>query len=468
MYKSYLLAAVLLLLGAVKAQADVIGLKTSKTAGTEMTLALNADVTATLTWSNGESESITFDGFPMTVTVKSDSLTITSTSGTITRLYVPNAGLVSLNTKGATSLTKLYCPDNELTSLTLSSNKALTDIDCQNNKLSTLTLTNCRSIQNLNIAGNKLTTAPYITAAPLTMLVCADNQIDTLRYMTSLSKLEVLICQNNALRTLNLRNAKQLRRLVASSNDLTTLTMAAMPALTDVWVENNNLTSIDLSAGSGKLAALSADHNNLTSILWDNSCKSTLTQFYGNDNTLFFNSFPTRSSKLTATYMPQNPYPLLTSANINETVYIASTLTKNGFGATQTRNYTLVDEAGYTLERGQGKDYYYNTSGWTFYTGHKNVVMTVTANLYPDVTLTTQPFDIIDPTGISTVKADANGLTISAAAGTLNVSTSTATTVHVYTLEGRSVVNATIGAGTHSWSLPAGVYIVNKHKVIVP
>lgn len=469
MHKTSLLAAALLLLTAGSASADVVGLKTNLAAGAEMTLALNADLSATLTWSNGDSETVTFDGTPKTYTVKSDSLTITSVSGNITRLYAPADGIVSINTTGATALTKLFLPGNALTALNLSKNTALTDLDVQGNTISDLNISSCRKIVNLNVAGNKLDAISYATVTPMKTLVVADNNIDTLRYQASMANLEALICQNNHLRTLNLKNTKSLRRLVASGNDITSVTAGVMNKLTDLWLDNNALTTLDISAGTGVLQAVAVDNNKLTDITWDDACAGTLAIFYGHNNGLFFNSFPSRTSKMTAVFAPQEPYYYTDKVNIEESkADLVTLLTTNGFGKKGTRTYVLTNAAGDTLKRGKDADYYNLTSGWTFYTAQKGLTIHVASSAYPGVQLALQPFDVVDPTGISAPVTTGEALTVSTAAGTLTVTATAATHVSVVGIDGRTAVSENISAGTHTWSLPAGLYIVGGHKVVVP
>ena len=458
------MTSVLLAAPAASVRADVIGLKTNKSAGEELTLSLNGGVTAQLVWSNGDTESVEFDGYPTKVGVAADSVTIT-TDETVTLLYAPSDGLVSLNTAGATGLKKLVCPDNALTTLDLTQNTALVVLDCQKNSLTSLAISSCRNLEEINCAQNELGSLPYSAATKITHLICAENNIDTLRYQTSLRNLNTIWCQNNALRTLNLKNSSKLKQICASSNDLYLLTLGSMPNLTDLWVENNALTGIDLSAGAPSLVAVSVNDNELSEIVWDADCSSKLTYFYGQNNSLFFNSFPASSSRLTGVFAPQGEFYLFDQIGVNETVDLSSYMATNGFGTTSRKSYVVTNGAGETLVR--GTDYLNSSNKWTFYSAQDDVTLAVTATAY-DMTINVKPFDVVDATGIRGVSAGSNGLKISGENGSLKVSAAAAARVRAYNAAGIRVLDETVGSGEHSWSLPAGVYVVNGTKVIIP
>lgn len=78
-----IMAAALMTASAADAQADVVGLKTNKTVGETIALTANAGVKAQLVWSNGDTEEIAFDGKPQSITVKADSLALTTTAGSL-------------------------------------------------------------------------------------------------------------------------------------------------------------------------------------------------------------------------------------------------------------------------------------------------------------------------------------------------------------------------------------------------
>lgn len=447
------------------ARADEIGLTTNKAVGEQIEFALNADLSATLTWGNGETETCTFDGTPKTFTLKDQSLTIT-TEGNITRFYAPSAGLTALNVSGAAKLEKLLIPENSLTTLSLTKNTALVDLDCQGNDLTELTTSNARSLQNINCANNDLTKMTYSTLANVQTLVCSGNELDTLKYQTSMSRMQSFWCDNNSFRTLNLSKSTALKTLVAADNAIYSLQMPTAAAeLTDIWLASNKLDTLDVSIAPS-LVALDVTDNNLYKITWDKTCKATLTHFLAGGNGLLFGSFPTPTDELTAVYMPQEPYNLGSRFVVNVRQDWSDLLFYNGFGVTSSSKYVLTNAAGEELVA--KTDYTASVGKFTFKTLQTGVVMTITSTKYPDVTLTTEPFDITDATAIHGVTTDAAGLSFTTSAGELHAAVAADTVVKVYDAAGRLVINEHVSAGNYSWTLAPGIYVAGGSKILVP
>lgn len=73
-----------------------------------------------------------------------------------------------------------------------------------------------------------------------------------------------------------------------------------------------------------------------------------------------------------------------------------------------------------------------------------------------------------DPTSVSTITAAFDGLRLSAGKGTLSIRTDKAQMVCIYNMAGQMVRSLSLGAGiTTSVSLPSGVYVIGKQKVMV-
>lgn len=463
-----IMAAALMTASAADAQADVVGLKTNKTVGETIALTANAGVKAQLVWSNGDTEEIAFDGKPQSITVKADSLALTTTTGSLTRFYINSAGLVNLNVSGATALQKLFCADNSLSTLNLTANTKLSELDCQGNALTALTLRSGTNLTYLNCADNKIADLTYSTPSSLQTLVVSNNTVDTLKYQTNMRSLQTLWAGGNALRVVNLGYSKQLKNIVAPDNKLVKVQLAATPLLTDVWLERNSLTELDLSAASPKLVALSVNDNPaLSTILWDKKCASTLRYFYGQNAQLFFNSFPTLSDNLTAVLVPQADYFLTDRIVVDKQQDWSDVLYRNAFGVNLSLQATVTDATGTTLERGASKDYYHVTGKWTFFKMFEGVSITATTARYPDLTFHIKPFDVTDATGIDSAPTT-GGLTFAATAGTLTATATKSASVRVYDTAGRCVISADVTAGTHAWPLAAGIYVVNGKKILVP
>lgn len=463
------MSALLLAISTGSARADVVTLTTNKAAGSEITMALNAGVSAKFEWGNGETSDFVSDGTPASVSVKAESLTIT-TEEALTLFYAPAAGITSLDVSEAPNLTKLFCQNNELTTLSLTKNIALTDLDCQGNRLTTLDLLKQKNLKYVNCAQNALTKLNYssITSSPLTTLVCSENELETLNNPQNLTHLETFWARGNKLSTLSLKNCKELRTLNVSSNQLETLTLGKMPKVTDIWAENNLLTSLDLTAGTPLLNALGIDHNQLKSVKMDGECAGTLTQFYGHDNELFFNSFPTRKEKLHAVFAPQRPFLFVEEAIQNEDIDKAG-LNTNAYDERITMNMTFTNKDGVELVKKKTTGDYFNTTAqvYTFYTEQKGVTITAVSSRYPDVTLTSLPFDVKDPTGIHHVE-NGGAFSVTVSNGMLHVSASSASSLQVHDAMGRRIIHENMKAGEHNYPLATGVYIVNGKKVLVP
>lgn len=445
---SLLFPVMSLMLLAENASADVIGLKTNLAAGTSFTLALNSGVSAMLEWSNGTVETHTFTGRPVEVCVVSDSLTVSTTEGSITHFYAPDAGLVSLNISGVPGLQRLMCADNSLSRLDLTANKNLIDLDCSGNELSELTLTYNVALTDLNCAGNTLDrlAVPSAAARKLETLVCADNKLTSIAGLSAMPALKSVWAQRNDLSSLKFSSrATGLQTLLASFNGLTELSLpAGTPCFTELWVENNKLTQLelDITAVENSLAIVSADNNQLGIINWGEAKKApALKSLYVENNSLFFNSLPKlRSAAFNYVASPQNPYFVAETFLLDEKYELRPQLGVDCFGNILSgMTYTVTNLDGDVLERGNGKDYTYTSGNWTFLTPQRGVVITARSSFYPDLVLSTTPTRTVSTVGIGHISAD--GIDRSA---------------EVYDLSGRRV------------NRPAkGFYIVGGKKVLV-
>ncbi len=445
---SLLIPAALLTLFAGHASADVIGLKTNRTAGETITLALNSGLSATMAWSNGTTETCTFSGLPVEITVVSDSLTITSSEGIITHFYAPDAGMVSLNTAGAPQLQKLMCADNALQKLDLKANKALTELDCRGNQLTELSLAQNAELTDLNCAGNAIAKISFASSTykKLQAFVCADNQLQAITGVNLMTGLKTLWAQRNKLSALKLSaSATGLRNLLASSNGLTELTLPKnMTDFAELWVENNQLEQLELdgTAAEKSLQTLSADHNKINMISWGGAQKApALKNLYVHENSLFFNSLP-KLKDATFNYIvaPQNPHFLIEEFSVGEKYNLRPQLGVDCFGSVIIGiSYTTTDLNGKELEKGNGLDYTYSSGNWTFHKEQPGVVITGKASYYPNLVLSTVSAKVIPPVGIGNTLVDEDNQS-----GT------------VYDLSGRRVENPT-----------KGIYIINGQKVIM-
>ena len=466
--RSLLLTSALLALGSVQLCADEVKLTTGLAVGEKLTLALNADLAVSLNWDNGSVDSFVSDGSLQTIDVKDAGLTITTTQGKLTSLYVQGNQLTALELTDAPHLRELYAADNRLESVAVNSVPTLQTIDLQNNQLVAFNTNQLTELKSLNVAGNNIdgTSLKINSSARPQQLIVADNGISSLPTASVLSKVQTLWAQHNALTTASLTQSKDLRSLCLSGNQIKTLTLAEAPLLADVWVENNQLKTLDLSKGSPALVSLAADHNLLTEVLWDAQCRTTCSYAYLNNNALFINSMPPgvmAGRTIHINCEPMEPYAMETQYELS-TLYDWSTLiAKNGWGLNSSATYTLTDRDDYTLVK--GTDFTESSKKFKFTTAHAGVVLTASTKYY---TFSTTPFNVGVIEGIETVNSGADSATFLTARGTLSLQAEGETAVKVYNAAGVCVVNSRVAAGKHSWQLPSGIYVANGTKVLVP
>ncbi len=459
----------LLMASAGSVQADVISLTTSKAAGEKMTIALNPGH-ATFTWGNGTTETVSFNGQPTEVAVKDAALTIT-TELPLTRFYAPANGINTLNVTGATNLLKLFCPNNAIAEIDLSKNKALTALDLQSNSLTTLNIRSNTALEHINCAQNDITTLTYYNTSsnsPIRILICSDNQIQTLGNSNALYDLQALWANGNNITTnVSVNSATDLRTINVSSNQLPSLIIGSnKKKLTDVWAENNQLKTFNLSSSTPALSCISLANNQLTDIKWNEDCKNSLRYVYLNGNQLYFTSFPQITSAATTVLAPQDPFLFLESADIDKELDMEA-FTKNSAGDNLRATFKVFDSEGNQLKKSKTGDYYNTSAGlFTFYKAKKGIYVTATTGSYKGVTLTSQPFDVNDPTGINDA-VTADGINISVSNGYLSVETSAAYALKVYDVQGRCIISENISAGDHAYALAPGLYIVNGKKYLV-
>lgn len=464
----FLLASALLMCGSLQLRADEVKLTTALPVGEDLVLALNADLSATLTWGNGDTQEVTSDGTLLTLPVKDTKLTITSTTGKIISLYAQGDALTAIDLSQAANLKELFAADNQLSSLDLSKCTALVRLDVQGNKLASLVLSSQKDLQELNVADNGLsaTLLKVNASAPLTHFVAAGNKLSSLPSGMSTQDLKALWVQDNTLKTLSLGQSTKLHTLLAMNNGLTSLTLAKVPQLTDLWVSNNSLKTLNLANGAASLTTLAADHNALTTLTWNEDGHSSLKDVYLNDNALFISSMPSvtsGSNKINVVYEPQSGYALTDYCDLDKAYDWRQLISYDGWGKLTKADYTLVDGSGYTLVK--RTDFKESGMKFTFTTKHVDVVLTVTSS---DYTFKTKPFNIGIRTGISEITTGQGTAEINTSAGRLSLTLAAAAHISIYNASGTAVVNTSLPAGTHTWSLPTGVYIVNGQKVLIP
>ena len=374
------------------ASAGQVKMKTAKAAGETMAIALNAGIPVTLSWSDGSSEELFTTGQLQEITVKAANLTLSSDKD-ITALYLAECGLTVLDVTGvAGTLHRLFCPDNQLETLNVSGCTNLVSFDCQGNKL--------RSLSVLSPAGVSKNVA----------------LVDVLGF----------------------------------NNKLTAFNAKPLVALENVWLGNNKLPSLDFS-DDVVLATLCAENNLLTEVLTNRTIQKTLKAVDLSDNELLFNSLPTIYNSTSATYTldgsvsPQRPTQIFNDMNVDErSESLVNLIGRNAWSAPTSAKVTIVDGSGKELVA--DTDYKYGSYRLTFLTApHEGVVVNFTSANYPDLVLSSKPFNVSDPNGIVLLE------------------TESLENSPVYDLSGRQIANGKTANG----QLPKGIYIIGGKKVVV-
>ena len=450
----------LLLLGLMMAigtslSAGTVKMTTSKAAGETLSFAVNSGLTLTLTWGDGSTESLVSTGMLQNVTIKNEQLTI-SCEKDITSLYVAENGLTTLDISGsAKTLRTLCCADNQLKTLSLTNCSNLVILDCQGNQLTSLSNPS-KNMQDMNVADNQLTATGLSSTAGLLSMVCANNKIKTITSLANMTNLTALFCQGNLIETLPLANLVNLKHLVASDNSIKTLTFksnsSALTDIEDIWVSNNELTALDLSEMK-KIVGIVAANNKLASVKWDYSTAKRNVKYADlSGNSLPFNSLPNLYSTVVSantvdgSVSPQTDVQMISgSIAVNEktTTAFSDLIGRSGWNNLVKAEIKVVDGNGNELK--DGVDYKFESNiNLTFLTApHENVVLSFTSPSFPDMVMTSAPFNVTGSTdGIETLENEALDLNNS----------------KIFDLQGRQMDAST---------LKEGIYIINGKKVIV-
>ncbi len=95
----------------------------------------------------------------------------------LTRLYVTDNNLTSLDVSGLLNLYKIYCMNNAITNLNVSNTPAFTDLLCYSNQLTTLDVSTNTLLERLVCWDNQLTSLDVSNNTSLTVLHCNNNQL---------------------------------------------------------------------------------------------------------------------------------------------------------------------------------------------------------------------------------------------------------------------------------------------------
>ena len=471
MKKTLLTASVAALFGlSPDARADQLTFTTATPVGSEIKLAFNANLQATLTWGNGEVQEMTFTGKPQSLKIVDATCTVKSDMP-ITMLDVTGCKITELKISNSPNLESLSCANNQLSALTTSRNTALAYLDCENNLFENLNVYRNTELQELNCANNQLKNISVNGLRKLKTLICTNNQISDLA-ISSLDNLETLWCQGNQLTELDLTDKPRLKQVLASQNQLDTIMTDNNTSLNTMWVDHNRLSELDLRSTSG-MKFLSADHNQLERIRLNPRARTGWTHYYVHNNHLAFNSFPAVYDEdagvatVVSVLDEQDPITLPDVVFEGKSVDFNSYIRANAFNMALTPVVTWkYQETDETVDPSL-----YTTVNYGKYTFPQKLGMLyaqITAPQYPGVELRTTAVHVASVVGIGETTADNSQPAWRITAGNLSLTATQTTDVKVYDAQGRLVVNTRVQSGNHSWNLPAGIYIANGVKLQIP
>ncbi len=448
-------------------KADVVELTTSLAQGETLELALNADLAAQITWGNGDTQELTCNGKLQSLTVKDAKLTITSTTGKITSLYVQGNKLTAMSLSNAPYLERVMAANNNLTSLNVSKLTALKTLDVQGNEFTSLDLSTNTALEELNAADNQISASnlKLSSSARPTQVVVSNNALTALPSAAILTKAQTVWAKNNALTRAAVNYSADLRSIDVAQNKVTDITFSPRAySLRELVADNNAISKIDLSA-SEKLAYVSAENNKLNTITWNEKASGSCDYAYLASNALFLNSMPTVNYLEDCTLAPQSDYELsFTQVDLNKAIDLSDLIRVNGW-SDDIGSVKFVDKEGTTLA--VRRDYKNSSQVITFLKDHASVHIEGTVP-NTDLTLRTTVFNVGTTIDAVNQITSNEALSVKAAKGTLVAEASKAAHLVVTNAAGQVIVNESISAGSHSFALPTGVYVVNGKKVLVP
>jgi hypothetical protein len=226
----------------------------------------------------------------------------------------------------------------------------------------------------------------------LTNVAVGNNEIATIKLANSYAKLTSFNAAKNKLTTFSVTNMPALKNLYLASNQLTAIgNPTNLEALTWFDVQDNKLTG-NIELKSEKLANVYVNKNELTSIKVPNVTK----QFYFDNNKMTLATLPelpagmnTTKKKLQFHYAPQAAMEV---APVGAVLDLSAQASAKGMEAEAQATVFAITAGDAILEA--DKDYTIENGKITFLADQKDVVVKMTNAGYPDLTLSTKPFEV--------------------------------------------------------------------------
>lgn len=458
------------------AEEQTVVLTTSQPEGQTITLLVNATrAGVTVDWGDGTPQAYTSttNGGVLEIsgTLKGANVTVKAAKGW-KMLAATDAGLTAVDLSKATELRSLYLQNNALTSVNVANMPELRDLNLANNQLTAVTLNSSKNplIETLDLSNNPIAATSFIYGQANLRYLNLSGMDYTSLTLTKDVNLDALLVANNALKTLTLTATKDISLIDVRGNKLEKMTMPTdgLPQLQQLLADDNYLENLDISA-STDINTLTVARNEISKVTLPS--KSKLQVYDCSENALTFSSLPRKTyvPSVYFDYSDQDPFDIsalgLTEgswgskylpwlkmnpdyASRGDAQYqldMSAHVAGSGSSSVQFEIVSVTPEGEKVLEKASATnktlDYSFVSGKITVLKEFPNLYIRMTDSGYPDLTVATTHFAVIDPTadGIEEVTVDDN----------------TADDTTVYDLQGR-----------RTQSTAKGIYIVGSKKVI--
>ena len=458
------------------AEEQTVVLTTSQPEGQTITLLVNATrAGVTVDWGDGTPQAYTSttNGGVLEIsgTLKAANVTVKAAKGW-KMLAATDAGLTAVDLSKATELRSLYLQNNALTSVNVANMPELRDLNLANNQLTAVTLNSSKNplIETLDLSNNPIAATSFIYGQANLRYLNLSGMDYTSLTLTKDVNLDALLVANNALKTLTLTATKDISLIDVRGNKLEKMTMPTdgLPQLQQLLADDNYLEDLDISA-STDINTLTVARNEISKVTLPS--KSKLQVYDCSENALTFSSLPRKTyvPSVYFDYSDQAPFDIsalgLTEGSwgskylpwlkmnpdyssrgdaqyqLDMSAHVAG----SGSSSVQFEIVSVTPEGEKVLEKASATnktlDYSFVSGKITVLKEFPNLYIRMTDSGYPDLTVATTHFAVIDPTadGIEEVTVDDNS----------------ADDTTVYDLQGR-----------RTQSTAKGIYIVGSKKVI--
>ena len=458
------------------AEEQTVVLTTSQPEGQTITLLVNATrAGVTVDWGDGTPQAYTSttNGGVLEIsgTLKGANVTVKAAKGW-KMLAATDAGLTAVDLSKATELRSLYLQNNALTSVNVANMPELRDLNLANNQLTAVTLNSSKNplIETLDLSNNPIAATSFIYGQANLRYLNLSGMDYTSLTLTKDVNLDAPPVANNALTTLTLTATKDISLIDVRGNKLEKMTMPTdgLPQLQQLLADDNYLEDLDISA-STDINTLTVARNEISKVTLPS--KSKLQVYDCSENALTFSSLP-RKTYVPSVYFDYSdqapfdisalgltegswgskylPWPKMTPdyASRGDAQYqldMSAHVAGSGSSSVQFEIVSVTPEGEKVLEKASATnktlDYSFVSGKITVLKEFPNLYIRMTDSGYPDLTVATTHFAVIDPTadGIEEVTVDDNS----------------ADDNTVYDLQGR-----------RTQSTAKGIYIVGSKKVI--